>query len=88
MLIGRLSLFPAFALVTYRVLDTFLMTVGVKHNPGMDGVILNKFAAAFPDAEGKFGNRPAREGVVCFLIGARCNQYATRVLMAPTETAC
>ncbi|EON60919.1 hypothetical protein W97_00129 [Coniosporium apollinis CBS 100218] len=73
MLIGRLSLLPAFALVTYRILDTFLMTVGVKHNPGMDGVILNKFAAAFPDAEGKFGKKPARDGVVCFLIGARCN---------------
>lgn len=75
MLIGRLSLLPASVLIVYRVLDAFLMTVGVKRNPGMDGVILNKFAAAFPDTEGKFGNKPARDGVVCFLIGARCNQY-------------
>ncbi|KAJ9669574.1 hypothetical protein H2201_000441 [Coniosporium apollinis] len=77
LLVGRLSLLPASALVAYRVLDAFLMTVGVKRNPAMDGVILNKFAAAFPDAGGKFGNKPAREGVVCFLIGARCNQYGS-----------
>lgn len=39
----------------------------------MDGVISKKTSAQFPDEEGKFGNKPASQDVVVFLIGTRYN---------------
>ena len=72
--IGRLALLFPFLLILFRFVDAFLTTYGLKKNPYMDGVILNKFSAQFPDERGRFGPKPANRQVVVFLIGARCNQ--------------
>ncbi|KAK6527379.1 hypothetical protein TWF281_010559 [Arthrobotrys megalospora] len=68
----RVFLPPAFLLL-FRAVDTALVLVGFKHNAFMDGVLLNKYSAQFPDSQGRFGSSPANEKVVCFLIGSRSN---------------
>lgn len=73
LLVGRLALLPAAALISYRVLDTYAMATGWKRNKYMDGVLMKKFSAQFPDETGDFGSKPANSDVVVFLIGARCN---------------
>lgn len=50
------------------------MAVGTKRNRELDGVILKKFSAQYPDPAGNFGNTPANQEIVVFLIGARINQ--------------
>ncbi|OCL05825.1 hypothetical protein AOQ84DRAFT_322334, partial [Glonium stellatum] len=72
-LFGRLAFLPALLLVLYRTADAFLMAIGVTHNRELDGVILQKFSAQYPDAAGKFGNKPASKEIVVFLIGGRIN---------------
>ena len=71
--LGVLSLVPAGLLLLFRTLDTLLMTLRWKHNKSMDGVIMNKFTAQFPDDEGRYGSKPADSDVVVFIIGTRCN---------------
>jgi len=72
--IGRIALLFPFLLIFFRLANAFLMAYGFKKNPYMDGVILNKFSAQFPDEQGHFGSKPANRQVVVFLIGAKCNQ--------------
>lgn len=72
--IGRLALLFPFLLILFRFTDAFLMAYGLKKNPYMDGVILNKFSAQIPDERGRYGPKPANRQVVVFLIGAKCNQ--------------
>jgi hypothetical protein len=72
--IGRLALVFPFLLLLFRFADTLLTAYGFKTNPYMDGVIMNKFSAQFPDELGRFGPKPANRQVVVFLIGAKCNQ--------------
>lgn len=71
---GRLAVLPAVALVLYRTSDAFLIATGVKRNHYMDGIIMNKFTAQYPDAQGRFGSTPANGEIVVFLIGSRTNQ--------------
>ncbi|WPH04619.1 Hypothetical protein R9X50_00751100 [Acrodontium crateriforme] len=73
LLFGRIALVPAIAVLFYRLFVTYAMTVGWMRNPYMDGVIMNKFAAQFPDTAGHYGAKPASSDVVVFLIGTRCN---------------
>ncbi|OCK90339.1 uncharacterized protein K441DRAFT_579923, partial [Cenococcum geophilum 1.58] len=73
LLFGRLAFLPALLLILYRTADTFLMAVGVKRNHELDGVILKKFSAQYPDTAGNFGNTPANQEIVVFLIGGRIN---------------
>ncbi|KAK5121758.1 hypothetical protein LTR85_004633 [Meristemomyces frigidus] len=70
---GKLALVPAVAILLYRILTTYAMSVGWMHNKYMDGVLMKKFSAVFPDAAGQYGAKPANSDVVVFLIGARCN---------------
>jgi heme-degrading monooxygenase HmoA len=71
--IGRLSLTPAIALMLWRIFDAWAQATGLKHNTYMDGVMLQKTSAQFPDEEGNFGNKPANQDVVVFMIGTRYN---------------
>jgi len=75
LLFGRLAFLPALLLILYRTADTFLVAVGVKRNHELDGVILKKFSAQYPDTAGNFGNTPANQEIVVFLIGGRINQF-------------
>lgn len=72
--IGRIAFVLPFILIIYRIIDAYLMTIGAKHNPHMDGVVANKFSAQLPDQTGHFGPKPASEQVCVFMIGAKCNQ--------------
>ncbi|QDS72365.1 hypothetical protein FKW77_008229 [Venturia effusa] len=71
--IGRIALLLPFLLVTFRIGDAVLQTYGFKKNPLMDGGILSKYSAQFPNQDGTFGPKPASEQIVVFLIGARSN---------------
>jgi len=75
MVVGRMALLPAVALLLYRILVTYAMAVGWLRNTYRDGVIPSqkKFSAQFPDASGQFGADPASSDVVVLLIGARYN---------------
>ncbi|KAL0259824.1 hypothetical protein SLS55_005564 [Diplodia seriata] len=70
---GRIAFVPAFSLLFYRIVDAALMTKGWRSNPAMEDVIFNKFAIHYPDAEGKYGGKPANKDLVVFHIGARNN---------------
>ncbi|KAF2162753.1 hypothetical protein M409DRAFT_26991 [Zasmidium cellare ATCC 36951] len=73
LLVGRIALLPAAALILYRALDSYAMSVGWKRNTYMDGVLMKKFSAQIPDELGNYGNKPADTDVVVFLIGTRSN---------------
>ena len=60
-------------MLLYRVFNAYAMSVGWIHNTYMDGVVLSKTAAAFPDATGQYGTKPADSEIVVFLIGTRNN---------------
>ena len=71
---GYLCLVPAFVLLGWRIADTMLMTIGIRRNHFMDGVIPGKVTAHFPDAAGKYTSESAGESPVCLiLLGIRCN---------------
>lgn len=80
LLFGCLAFLPALLLILYSTTDTFLMAVGVKRTNGLDGVILKKFSAQYPDTAGNFGNTPANQEIVVFLIGGRINQCVNSTL--------
>ena len=71
--VGRLALIPAALVLAYRTLDAYLMSIGWKHNIYMDGIIQKKYSTAFPDELGHYGNKPAKNDIVVFLIGTRSN---------------
>lgn len=73
LLLGRVALIPAFVILIYRAVDAYLMAIGWKHNVYNEDIIREKFAAAFPDDEGRYGPKPADSDVVVLLIGTRCN---------------
>lgn len=71
--LGRVALLPAIFILAYKTLDAYLMSIGWKRNIYMDGVIPKKYSTAFPDELGRYGNKPANNDIVVFLIGTRCN---------------
>lgn len=73
LLVGRIALLPAAALILYRALDSYAMSVGWKRNTYMDDVLMKKFTAQIPDELGNYGNKPANDDVVVFMIGTRSN---------------
>lgn len=70
---GRVGLIPALAVLLYRCFIAYAMSVGWVHNTYMDGVLMSKFSAQFPDETGNYGSKPADSGMVVFLIGTRIN---------------
>ncbi|KAF2153745.1 hypothetical protein K461DRAFT_311814 [Myriangium duriaei CBS 260.36] len=69
----RYAFIPAAFLALAKIADMYAVKTGLKKNPHMDGVIMAKFSAQFPDKSGNFGNQPARDGVCILMIGARNN---------------
>ncbi|KAF2723910.1 hypothetical protein K431DRAFT_282605 [Polychaeton citri CBS 116435] len=73
LIFGRLALIPAVGIVLFRTLDAYAQATGWKHNTYMDGVITQKMSAQFPDERGQYGSTAAKDQIVVFLIGSRCN---------------
>ncbi|KAI9691282.1 MAG: hypothetical protein M1820_009813 [Bogoriella megaspora] len=69
----RYAMLPPILILTLYTLDTLLITLGLKSNPMLRGVIDRKFSAQLPDAHGNFGSKPASQPLVVFLLGARIN---------------
>ncbi|KAJ5994166.1 hypothetical protein N7451_009890 [Penicillium sp. IBT 35674x] len=67
------AILPAMVILSYRVIDTFLMTVGLKKNRFMDNVIMGKFTGQIPNSEGVYSSKPADENVVSFQLITRSN---------------
>jgi hypothetical protein len=72
-LIGRIALLPAILYIVFSVANASAQAAGWKHNPLMDGVLMEKFSTAFPDSRGKYGSTPADTSIVVFLLGFRNN---------------
>lgn len=73
LLVGRIALLPATSYIIYTLASTSAAAAGLKHNPLMDGVILNKFSSSFPDSQGTYSSKPADTDLVVFHIGFRNN---------------
>lgn len=73
LLVGRIALLPAAAYILYTLASTSAAAAGLKHNPLMDGVLMNKFSSSFPDSQGTHGSKPADSSIVVFHIGFRNN---------------
>ncbi|KAJ5784700.1 uncharacterized protein N7503_009912 [Penicillium pulvis] len=67
------AILPAMVILSYRVTDTFLMTMGLKRNRFMDNVIMGKFTGQIPNSEGVYSSKPADENVVSFQLITRSN---------------
>ncbi|KAL4907762.1 hypothetical protein BDW74DRAFT_148078 [Aspergillus multicolor] len=81
---GYKSLLPAALILSYRALDTALMTLSLKSNKYMDNVVMRKYSAQYPERDGAFASTtnpstgqidgdPASRGIVVFHLGAKCN---------------
>jgi hypothetical protein len=73
LLIGRIALLPATAYILYTLANTSATAAGLKHNPLMDGVVMNKFSSSFPDSRGTYGTEPASTDLAVLHIGFRNN---------------
>lgn len=69
----RYAFVPAGFLIASKIFTMYAMKTGLMKNTYMDGVIMSKYSAQFPDKSGDFGNQPARDSMCVFLIGARNN---------------
>ncbi|KAJ5925362.1 hypothetical protein N7454_008001 [Penicillium verhagenii] len=67
------AILPAFIILSYRVIDGLLMTVGLKRNRYMDNVIMGKFTGQIPNSEGIYSSEPADENIVAFQLISRSN---------------
>ena len=72
-IVGSYAFLPAIAYILLNIIETTAITLGWKSNPYMKGVLMKKFSAQMPDSNGSYGSKAARDDVVVFLIGTRCN---------------
>ena len=68
------AILPACLLLFYRAASTYLMTLGLIHNPRLDGVVKGKLWASYPDPNGDSIEKAPKNSVVLFILGARSNQ--------------
>jgi len=68
----KYALTPAAALLTVRIIDTALITAGIKPNPYMEGVLMKKTTAQPLDVKGDFAG-PGQEKIAILLLGAKSN---------------
>lgn len=73
LIVGRIALLPAIAYIIFTSANTSAIAAGWKHNPLMDGVIMEKFSTAFPDSQGNYGDKPADTSIAVLHIGFRNN---------------
>lgn len=69
-----LGLAPALVILGWRLTDTLLMTLGLKRNYYMDGVIPGKWSTHFPNQEGEYAGEPADSEVCVIVLSSRSNQ--------------
>lgn len=81
LLIGRIALLPAATFLLFRAVETYATVIGLKHNPRMDGVLMEKFSAQFPDTKGNYGNKASNSDVAVLLIGTQSNQFVIPVTL-------
>ncbi|MCJ1316077.1 hypothetical protein MMC15_001397 [Xylographa vitiligo] len=67
------AILPACLLLFYRAASTYLMTLGLIHNPRLDGVVKGKLWASYPDPNGDSIEKAPKNSVVLFILGARSN---------------
>ncbi|GLI79291.1 hypothetical protein PoHVEF18_007621 [Penicillium ochrochloron] len=73
MALGPISILPTALILTYRVVDHALMSLGITRNRYLDGVIHQKYSPQIPHQDGSFGSEPSRDQVVVFHLGTRTN---------------
>lgn len=61
-------------LLLYRLVRAILMTKGVIPNSQMEGVVMGKFTAQVPGADGSPPSKASEQDVVAILLAARSNQ--------------
>ena len=66
------ALTPAVLLLAARIIDTLLITYGVKENPYLKGVVYKKSTAQVMDKDGNFPG-PGAEKIAILLLGAKSN---------------
>jgi hypothetical protein len=67
------ALTPVVVLLTIRLLDTILVTFGLRKNPYLQDALMKKTTAQVPDVDGEFPSDPAGEKIVSLLLGAKSN---------------
>ena len=74
LLVPRLyALTPVIFLLAIRLLDTTVVTLGLRQNPYLQGALMKKTTAQVPDMDGEFRSDPAGEKIVILLLGAKSN---------------
>jgi hypothetical protein len=70
------ALAPALLLLSYRLLRTLLMCVGLIHDPYIEGVIASKTVGVYPSTSNS--DKKPSDGEICvILLPARSNQYVS-----------
>ena len=69
---NSIKLTPALCALTYKVIDTVMISYNLKANPMMDKVITHKQTNSF-EKDDSF------DGFVVFIIGAQINQFVTSI---------
>lgn len=79
---ARYALLPVVCLLLHRLVRTALMAGGVLPNRQMDGVVMGKFTAQIPAADGSLPTEPADQDVAVILLAARSNQCVAALCLA------
>lgn len=75
---ARHALLPVVFLLLYRLVRAILMAKGVIPNWQMEGVVMGKFTAQVPGADGSPPTKASEQDVVAILLAARSNQSVNR----------
>lgn len=71
----RYALAPAVGLLTFRLLRTSLMCLGLVPNPHMDEVFPGKFTGLIPGRDGSPPKQGSDQEVAVIILASRSNQY-------------
>jgi len=71
--LGRISLLPVGLWLGYSLFTTYAMSVGWMRNQYLDGVLMRKFSAQYPNEVGQFDSKPSTKDIVVLLLGVRFN---------------
>jgi hypothetical protein len=83
------TVLPSIALLAYKIINTYLIQWGFRENKLMDGVLMGRHSAIFPNSDGGFTRRVGESvsggGVCVCLLGARSNRCV--FISLPRENA-
>ncbi|KAK1753167.1 hypothetical protein QBC47DRAFT_348657 [Echria macrotheca] len=69
----RYALLPTVGYLTYRLLHTGLMYLGLVRNPSMDDVVMGKYTAQIPGRDGSPAQKPSEQDITVIILAARSN---------------